>query len=64
MPVLSSVCLVVGVTGCFMFLYTLNIAMRYYENIDVIPVFQSFILLMTLSSGLIVFNEVRFYTPI
>ena len=39
MPVLSSVCLVLGVTGCFMFIYTLNIAMRYYENIDVIPIF-------------------------
>ena len=39
MPFLSYLCLVIGITGCFMFLYTLNIAMRYYDNIDVIPVF-------------------------
>ena len=57
-------CLTLGILGGLMFIFTLNVAMRYYDNIDVIPVFQSFILLMTLSSGWIVFNEVQFYTPI
>ena len=43
-------------------IYVLNVAMRYYNNLDVMPIFQSFILLMMIVSGWIIFDEVKFYT--
>ena len=36
--------------------------MRYYDNIDVIPMFQSFILLMMLTAGWVVLDEMRLYS--
>ena len=39
MPVLASTCLFFGGFGCFTLIYVLNVAMRYYDNIDVIPIF-------------------------
>ena len=55
---------ILGSAGCFIMIYVLNIAMRYYDNLDVIPIFQSFILLMMIVSGWVVFDEVKFYTPL
>ena len=55
---------ILGSSGCFIMIYVLNIAMRYYDNLDVIPIFQSFILLMMIVSGWVVFDEVKFYTPL
>lgn len=63
-PILSSVCFFFGATGSLMMIYVLNIAMRYYDNIDVIPIFQSFNLLMMMASGWVVMDEARFYTPL
>ena len=39
MPLLASACFCFGGIGCFVLIYVLNIAMRYYDNIDVIPIF-------------------------
>ena len=55
---------ILGSAGCFIMIYVLNIAMRYYDNLDVIPILQSFILLMMIVSGWVVFDEVKFYTPL
>lgn len=64
MPLFASACFFFGVLGCFVMLYVLNVAMRYYDNIDVIPIYQSFILLNMLASGWVVMDEMRFYSPI
>ena len=63
MPIFAVSMFILGCTGCFIMIYVLNIAMRYYDNLDVIPIFQSFILLMMIVSGWVVFDEVKFYTP-
>ena len=39
MPLFASACFFFGVLGCFVMLYVLNVAMRYYDNIDVIPIY-------------------------
>ena len=61
-PIFASSCFVLGTLGCFLMIYVLNLAMRYYNNLDVIPIFQSFILLCMLLSGWIVFDEAQYYS--
>ena len=39
MPFLASACFCFGGIMCFVMIYVLNLAMRYYDNIDVIPIF-------------------------
>ena len=39
MPLLAVGCAISGTLGCFIMIYILNVAMRYYDNIDVIPIF-------------------------
>ena len=39
MPLLAAGCAIGGTLGCFTMIYILNVAMRYYDNIDVIPIF-------------------------
>ena len=46
-----------GIT-CTAIVFVLSIAMRYYDNIDAIPMFQSFILLSMLAAGWIVLDEI------
>ena len=64
MPVFACSMFVAGCSGCCLLIYVLNIAMRYYDNLDVMPIFQSFILFMMIVSGWVVFDEVQFYTPL
>lgn len=62
MPTLSASCLLFACLGCLLVVYLLSVSMRYYDNIDVIPMYQSFILLMMLVAGWVVLDEVRLYT--
>jgi len=62
MPYLASGCFIAGAIGSLFVAYLLSLAMRYYDNIDVIPMFQSFILLMMLAAGWILLGEAKFYT--
>ena len=64
MPVFASANFFLGTSGCFIMIYVLNVAMQYYDNLDVMPIFQSFILLMMIVSGWVVFDEIKFYTPL
>jgi len=41
--------------------YCLNQSMKYYQNLDVMPVYQSMILMFMLLTGLIVLNESDLY---
>ena len=45
-------------------LHMLNLAMKYYDQIEVIPIYSTFIMIMWISTGLIVFDEVRFYSSL
>lgn len=38
--------------------------MRYYNNIDVMPIFHSLSILMMLATGWVVLNEVRHYSSL
>ena len=42
--------------------YCLNLSMKYYQNLDVMPVYQSMILMNMLLAGLVVLNESNLYT--
>ena len=44
-------------------LFMLNLAMQYYEQIDVAPVYQAFLTISKISVGMVVLNEQQFYTP-
>ena len=45
-------------------LHMLNLAMKYYDQIEAIPIYSTFIMIMWISTGLIVFDEVKFYSTI
>ena len=40
----------------------LNLSMKYYNNLDVMPIYQSTILMGLMVSGLLVLNESALYT--
>ena len=42
--------------------FALNLGMKYYRNLDVMPTYQSLGLISWLLSGLILINEIEFYT--
>mmetsp|Transcript_34747 Transcript_34747/g.45715 ORF Transcript_34747/g.45715 Transcript_34747/m.45715 type:complete len:169 (+) Transcript_34747:773-1279(+) len=52
----------IGGLCAFVNMYTLNQSMKYYPNLDVMPTYQSMILMHMLLSGLIVLNESALYT--
>ena len=62
MPYTAAGCLVAGVSGSVLMLYLLNLSMRYYNNIDVMPIYQSLMLLMMLATGWVVLDEGRHYS--
>ena len=41
---------------------SLNIAMKYYNNLDVMPIYQSMILMLVMLSGLIILDESANYS--
>ena len=43
-------------------IYVLNKSMEAYNHLDVMPIYQSMILLLMLTTGLLVFNEQQLYT--
>ena len=43
-------------------LYLLNVAMKTYRQIDVVPVYESLSLLFIIVAGLVLFNESAYYT--
>lgn len=45
-----------------MLLGMLNVGIQYYEQIDVAPTYQAFLTILKILTGLIVLNEIQFYT--
>ncbi len=42
-------------------IYILNLSMRYYPNLDVMPIYQSMVLMFMMVAGLVVLNESSLY---
>ena len=62
MPFMVSSLIVSIILGAILQIIILNMALRYYNNLDVIPVYQSLILTMLLVCGWVLLNEISFYT--
>ena len=61
LPVISIGCvLLAGLCGLLV-LYFMSLAMRYYDNLDVMPMYQSFILLGMETAGWVILGEIRYY---
>ena len=61
-PIVACTCFFFGVVGSIGLIMVLNVAMRYYDGIDVLPIFQSFMLLCCLVTGWVVLDEISEYT--
>ena len=61
MPIVGFTLLIAAIAGATLQIILLNIAMRYYNNLDIIPVYQSLILIMMLLCGWMLLNEIQFY---
>ena len=57
--------ILMGLCGTFcagLQIYCLNLSMKYYNNLDVMPIYQSMILMLVMASGLIVLDESSKYS--
>ena len=61
LPLISVACMLLAGIGGVLVLYLMSLAMKYYDNIDVIPMYQSFILLSMEIAGWVVLGEIRYY---
>ena len=43
-------------------LHLLQFAMKYYDQLEAMPIYQTAIMIMWIVSGLIIFRETRYYT--
>lgn len=43
-------------------LHVLNLSMRYYDQMEAVPIYQTCLMIMWILSGLIMLNERQFYT--
>ena len=62
MPFMASFLFLAGCTGGLIQMFILNINMRYYNNLDIMPVYQSLILIMMLICGWVLLDEIEYYT--
>lgn len=61
-PMMTISLFLMATLGAYVLFYTINWAMRYYEQLDVIPTYFAQILVWTLLCGLIVLDEASQYT--
>ena len=43
-------------------IHLINLAMKYYDQVEVVPIFQTCLMIMWITTGLIVLNEKQFYS--
>jgi hypothetical protein len=55
--------LAIGASGAVQ-LHMLNLAMKYYNQIEVIPIYSTAIMVIWIATGMVVFNEARFYSTL
>ena len=51
-----------GMTCAGISIYSLNLSMKYYNNLDVMPIYQSMILMHMMVAGLLVLDESSLYS--
>ena len=61
MGLVVTMALAMGISGAIQ-LHMLNLAMKYYDQIEAIPIYSTSVMLLWICTGLIVFDEIRFYT--
>ena len=54
---------VIAISGTIQ-LHMLNLVMKYYDQLEAIPIYQTAVMIMWICTGLIVFDEARFYTSL
>ena len=59
---ISIFCAVCMVLSAIVNLHMLNLAMKYYDQIECIPIYSTFIMIVWITTGLIVFEEAKLYT--
>ena len=62
LPIMSFLILSAGLIGALVQIFFLNIAMKYYNNLDIMPVYQSLILIMMLVTAWILLDEISYYS--
>ena len=60
-PIMAISIASIGCIGALIQIFILNISMRYYNNLDIMPVYQSLILIMMLVSGWTLLDEIEYY---
>ena len=53
---------VLMILSSFTQIHLINMAMKYYDQVEVVPIFQTCLMIMWITSGLIVLNEKKFYS--
>ena len=61
MGLVAIMTLAMGLSGAIQ-LHMLNLAMKYYDQIEAIPIYATCIMMLWICTGLIVFDEARYYT--
>ncbi len=51
-----------GISAILMELYLMNVAMKIYRQIEVVPVFESMVIIFTITAGLVLFDESSYYS--
>ena len=54
---------VIAISGTIQ-LHMLNLVMKYYDQLEAIPIYQTAVMIMWFCTGLIVFDEARFYSSL
>lgn len=60
-PIMACFLFLLGAVGGLTQIFILNIAMRYYNNLDIMPVYQSLILISMLVTGWTLLDEIEYY---
>ena len=53
----------IGISGT-MQLHMLNLAMKYYDQIEAIPIYTTAVMIMWIGAALVVFDEIHYYTKL
>ncbi len=51
-----------GVASILIALYLTNVAMKIYRQIEVVPVYESMVIIFSIAAGLVIFDESSFYS--
>lgn len=50
------------ITSVFAITHSTNMAMKFYDQLEVMPTFMAMVMVLWMSSGMLILQEVKFYT--